>query len=130
LTAKLLFGVPMVGSLTLLTLVLVLFIAANLSVGFTFSTLARNQMQAMQMTFFFFLPSMLLSGFMFPFRGMPVWAQWLGEVLPLTHFLRIVRGILLKGNTVSEIMPNVWPIGLFLLVVSVIALARYRETLD
>jgi ABC-2 type transport system permease protein len=130
LAAKLLFGVPIVGSLTLLSLVLVLFIAANLSVGFTFSTLARNQMQAMQMTFFFFLPSMLLSGFMFPFRGMPVWAQWLGEILPLTHFLRIVRGILLKGNDFSEIMPNIWPIGLFLLVVSVIALARYRETLD
>jgi ABC-2 type transport system permease protein len=130
LAAKLLFGVPIVGSLTLLSLVLVLFIAANLSVGFTFSTLARNQMQAMQMTFFFFLPSMLLSGFMFPFRGMPVWAQWLGEILPLTHFLRIVRGILLKGNGFSEIMPNIWPIGLFLLVVSVIALARYRETLD
>ena len=130
LAAKLLFGVPIVGSLTLLSLVLVLFIAANLSVGFTFSTLARNQMQAMQMTFFFFLPSMLLSGFMFPFRGMPVWAQWLGEVLPLTHFLRIVRGILLKGNDFTEIMPNVWPLGLFLLVVSIIALARYRETLD
>ena len=128
--AKLLFSVPIVGSLALLSLVLVLFIAANLSVGFTFSTLARNQMQAMQMTFFFFLPSMLLSGFMFPFRGMPDWAQWLGEVLPLTHFLRIVRGILLKGNDFSEIVPNVWPIAAFLLVAAVIALGRYRETLD
>ncbi len=130
LVAKLLFSVPIVGSLVLLSLVLILFIAANLSVGFTFSTLARNQMQAMQMTFFFFLPSMLLSGFMFPFRGMPEWAQWLGEVLPLTHFLRIVRGILLKGNDVSEILPNVWPIAAFLLVAAVIALGRYRETLD
>jgi ABC-2 type transport system permease protein len=110
--------------------VLIVFIAANLAVGFTFSTLAKSQMQAMQMTFFFFLPSMLLSGFMFPFRGMPVWAQWLGEMLPLTHFLRIVRGILLKGNNLTEILPNLWPIGAFLLVVSAIALVRYRETLD
>ena len=130
LVAKLLFGVPIVGSLVLLSAVLILFIAANLSVGFTFSTLAKNQMQAMQMTFFFFLPSMLLSGFMFPFRGMPQWAQWLGEVLPLTHFLRIVRGILLKGNDFAEILPNVWPIAAFLLVAAAIALGRYRETLD
>jgi len=130
LAAKLLFGVPMVGSLALLSVALILFIAANLAVGFTFSTLAKNQLQAMQMAFFFFLPSILLSGFMFPFRGMPQWAQWLGEVLPLTHFLRILRGILLKGNTAAEIMPNVWPIALFLLVVAVVALNRYRETLD
>jgi ABC-2 type transport system permease protein len=128
--AKFLFAVPMVGSLVLLSSVLVLFIAANLSLGFTFSTLARNQMQAMQMTFFFFLPSMLLSGFMFPFRGMPEWAQAIGEVLPLTHFLRIVRGILLKGNGWNEIAPNVWPLALFLLVVGFIAMKRYRETLD
>lgn len=128
--AKLLFGVPMAGSLVLLSAATVVFIAANLAVGFTFSTLARNQMQAMQMTFFFFLPSMLLSGFMFPFRGMPQWAQWLGEVLPLTHFLRIVRGILLKGNGWAEIAPNVWPIGAFLLVAAAVALKRYRQTLD
>ena len=130
LAAKLLFGVPMAGSLALLSAATVVFIAANLAVGFTFSTLARNQMQAMQMTFFFFLPSMLLSGFMFPFRGMPEWAQWLGEVLPLTHFLRIVRGILLKGNGWAEIAPNVWPMGAFLLVAAAVALKRYRETLD
>jgi len=128
--AKVLFAVPMLGNLALLSLVLILFIAANLSIGYTFSTLAKSQMQAMQMTFFFFLPSMLLSGFMFPFRGMPQWAQWLGEVLPLTHFLRIVRGILLKGNGAAEIFPNVWPIGLFLLIAGTIALNRYRETLD
>jgi ABC-2 type transport system permease protein len=128
--AKLLFAVPMVGSLLLLSVALVVFIAANLAVGFTFSTLARNQLQAMQMAFFFFLPSILLSGFMFPFRGMPEWAQWLGEVLPLTHFLRILRGILLKGNEVSEILPNLWPIGVFLLAAGTVALARYRETLD
>ena len=130
LAAKLLFAVPVVGSLALLSLVLVLFMAANLAVGFTFSTLAKNQMQAMQMTFFFFLPSMLLSGFMFPFRGMPEWAQWLGEVLPLTHFLRVVRGILLKGNGTAEIAPELWPIALFLLAAAVVALKRYRETLD
>jgi ABC-2 type transport system permease protein len=130
LAAKLLFGVPIVGSLVLLSAALIVFIAANLGVGFTFSTLARNQLQAMQMAFFFFLPSILLSGFMFPFRGMPEWAQWIGEVLPLTHFLRILRGILLKGSTAAEILPNLWPIGLFLVVVATIALKRYRETLD
>ena len=130
LAARLLFGVPMVGSLALLSVALIVFIAANLAVGFTFSTLARNQLQAMQMAFFFFLPSILLSGFMFPFRGMPEWAQWIGEVLPLTHFLRILRGILLKGSTAAEIGPNMWPIALFLVLVATIALVRYRETLD
>jgi ABC-2 type transport system permease protein len=130
LVAKLIFGVPIVGSLFLLSLVLIVFIAANLSVGFTFSTIAKNQLQAMQMTFFFFLPSMLLSGFMFPFRGMPGWAQVLGEILPLTHFLRIVRGILLKGNGLTEIVPELWPIGLFMLVAGTVAMRRYRQTLD
>ncbi|MBY6260583.1 ABC transporter permease [Azospirillum sp. 412522] len=128
--ARLLFGVPVVGSLGLLSAVLILFIAANLAVGFTFSTLARNQLQAMQMSFFFFLPSMLLSGFMFPFRGMPGWAQAVGEVLPLTHFLRIVRGILLKGNGLAEIAAEVLALALFLTVVTVVALKRYRQTLD
>ncbi|MFN7087724.1 MAG: ABC transporter permease [Burkholderiales bacterium] len=128
--ARLLFDVPMVGSLALLSVALILFIAANLAVGFTFSTLAKNQLQAMQMAFFFFLPSILLSGFMFPFRGMPQWAQWLGETLPLTHFLRILRGILLKGNVAADIVPNVWPIALFLLAAAAVALGRYRETLD
>jgi len=128
--AKFLFAVPMLGSLVLLSLALIVFMAANLAVGFTFSTIAKNQLQAMQMTFFFFLPSLLLSGFMFPFRGMPQWAQTLGEILPLTHFLRIVRGILLKGSTVNEIVPNLWPIALFLLAATTVALLRYRETLD
>jgi ABC-2 type transport system permease protein len=128
--AKFLFGVPMLGSLTLLSLASVLFIAANLAVGFTFSTVAGNQLQAMQMAMFFFLPSILLSGFMFPFRGMPEWAQWLGEILPLTHFLRIVRGILLKGNEAAEILPEMWPIAAFLVAAAAIALARYRTTLD
>ena len=128
--AKFLFDVPMVGDLSLLAAATALFVAATLAVGFTFSTLASNQLQAMQMAIFFFLPSILLSGFMFPFRGMPEWAQWLGQILPLTHFLRIVRGILLKGNGVAEILPHVWPIAAFLLVTSAVALVRYRETLD
>src|SRR5687768_3575754 len=130
LAAAFLFRVPMVGSLALLSAVLVLFIATNLAIGFTFSTLAKSQMQAMQMTMFFFLPSMLLSGFMFPFRGMPGWAQALGEALPLTHFLRIVRGILLKGSGAADIAPSLWPLGLILLLVTAAALARYRRTLD
>jgi len=128
--AALLFEVPMNGSLLLLMLMIGVFMLANLGVGFTFSTLARNQLQALQMTFFFFLPSMLLSGFMFPFRGMPVWAQWLGEVLPLTHFLRIVRGILLKGNGWAAVLPELWPMLAFLAVAAAIALKRYRQTVD
>jgi ABC-2 type transport system permease protein len=128
--AFVLFEVPMVGSFALLMAMIGVFIVANLGVGFTFSTIARNQLQAVQMTFFFFLPSMLLSGFMFPFRAMPVWAQWIGEMLPLTHFLRIVRGILLKGNTATQLLPELWPMLLFLFVAGVIALKRYRQTLD
>ncbi len=128
--ARLLFGVPMVGSLALLYGAVLLFIAANLTLGLTFSSLARNQLQAMQMTFFFFLPSMLLSGFMFPFRGMPGWAQAIGEVLPLTHFLRIVRGILLKGNGMAEVMHEAWPLLLFMLVVMLLGLRTFRSTLD
>src|ERR1043165_9166581 len=104
--------VPMVGSLTLIYGIALLFIAANLAMGITFSTLAKNQLQAVQMAFFFFLPSILLSGFMFPFRGMPEWAQWIGSCLPNTHFLRIVRGILLKGNGPAEILPEIWPLPL------------------
>ncbi|MBX3447836.1 MAG: ABC transporter permease [Parvibaculaceae bacterium] len=125
-----LFEVPFAGSLGLLAFVLFFFVAANLAVGFTFSTLARNQLQAVQMTIFFFLPSILLSGFMFPFRGMPEWAQWLGEALPLTHFLRITRGILLKENGFPEIAPDLAAILAFLLVVSLVSLNRYRQTLD
>ena len=120
----------MIGSFTLLMAMIGIFMLANLSVGFTFSTLARNQLQAMQMTFFFFLPSILLSGFMFPFRGMPRWAQWLGEALPLTHFLRIVRGIMLKGIDVAQLVPDLWPMLVFLTLAGALALARYRQTLD
>jgi ABC-2 type transport system permease protein len=129
-TAKLLFDVPMLGSLWLLSAALILFIAANLAIGFTFSTLAQTQMQALQMGIFFFLPSLLLSGFLFPFRGMPVWAQWLGEALPLTHALRIIRGILLKGSGVAEIQSSLWPLAAILVAVSVVALRRYKQTLD
>ncbi|HEY4942095.1 MAG TPA: ABC transporter permease [Rhizomicrobium sp.] len=130
LAARLIFGVPMIGSLTLLSGVLVVFIAANLAVGYTFSTIAQNQLQAMQMMVFFLLPAILLSGFAFPFRGMPVWAQWIGEVLPVTHFLRVVRGILLKGNGPVEIWPDVWPLFVFLVVAGTLALLRFRRTLD
>lgn len=130
IAARFIFQVPMVGNLALVYAMVFLFIAANLAVGITFSTLAQNQLQAMQMAFFFFLPSILLSGFMFPFRGMPPWAQGIGSCLPLTHFLRIVRGILLKGSTVRDIAPELWPIALFTLVAMTIALKRYRQTLD
>ncbi len=124
------FDVPMRGSLALLLAVVALFVLANLSIGLLFSTLAKNQMQAMQMTFFFFLPSMLLTGFMFPFRGMPVWAQNIGEILPLTHFLRIVRGILLKGNDAQLISTHLWPLVVFGAVTLGLGLVRFRRTLD
>jgi ABC-2 type transport system permease protein len=130
LAAWALFEVPMQGSLGLLLAFIGVFVVANLAVGFTFSTLAKNQLQAVQMTFFFFLPSLLLSGFMFPFRGMPGWAQWLGEVFPLTHFLRIVRGILLKGTGFAEALPELWPMLAFVAVAGTVALKRYRQTLD
>lgn len=128
--AKLLFNVPMFGSIPLLLVVALVFIAANLAMGITFSTVAKNQLQAMQMTFFVFLPSILLSGFMFPFRGMPRWAQYIGEALPLTHFLRIVRGILLKGNGFADVSRDLWPIALFATIMLTIGIKRYRQTLD
>jgi len=130
LAAKFLFNVPIVGSVPLLLGLVLLFIVANLAVGITFSTVAKNQLQAVQMAFFFFLPSLLLSGYMFPFRGMPNWAQDVGEVLPLTHFLRVVRGILLKGNGLSEIAPDLWPIALFAGIMVTLGITRYRRTLD
>ncbi|MBI3145999.1 MAG: ABC transporter permease [Pseudogulbenkiania sp.] len=130
LAARFIFGVPMLGSLLLLYAVVLLFICANLTLGITFSSIARNQLQAMQMTFFFFLPSILLSGFMFPFRGMPGWAQAIGNCLPLTHFLVLVRGILLKGNDYSLLWPQVWPILAFMAVVLGVGLKTFRRTLD
>jgi ABC-2 type transport system permease protein len=128
--ARFIFHVPVAGSLPLLFAAAFVFIVSVLAVGITFSTVARNQRQAMQMAFFFFLPQLLLSGFMFPFRGMPGWAQWIGEAFPLTHFLRIVRGILLKGNGVEEVALQLWQIALFAAVVLTIGVARYRRTLD
>ncbi len=130
LAAVTIFSVPVLGSILLLLLVTMPFIAANLTVGLTLSTIAQNQLQAVQMATFFFLPSILLSGFMFPFAGMPTWAQWVSQVLPLTHFLRIIRGILLKDNGWSQIWPDVWPILLFLLVMMVVGVLRYKRTLD
>ena len=128
--AAMVFGLPIRGSIPLLSLALGLFIASNLALGVTFSTIARNQMQAIQMAQFTLLPSFLLSGFMFPFRGMPVWAQWAGELFPVTHALRIVRGVLLKGNGLAQIAPDLWPIAAFTMVVAVVAIWSYRETLD
>jgi ABC-2 type transport system permease protein len=130
LAARYLFDVPFAGSLTLLLASVALFIIANLALGFTFSTLAKSQMQAMQLTFFFFLPSLLLSGFMFPFRGMPQWAQWLGELLPLTHFLRIVRGVMLKTADLDSIKYELVAILGFTLVGGLLAMSRYKRTLD
>ncbi|HEX6948562.1 MAG TPA: ABC transporter permease [Nitrospira sp.] len=128
--ARLLFDVPMLGNVGVLLLVAFVFITANLAMGITFSTLAENQLQAVQLSFFFFLPSLLLSGFMFPFRGMPEWAQVIGEVLPLTHFLRVVRGILLKGNGLNEVGLQVWQIVAFAVVALAVGIKRYRQTLD
>jgi ABC-2 type transport system permease protein len=130
IAAHFLFHVPMQGSIPLLLLVALVFIIANLAMGITFSTIAKNQLQAVQMAFFVFLPSILLSGFMFPFRGMPRWAQMVGEVFPLTHFLRIVRGILLKGNGIIDVTLQLWQIALFALIVLAIGIKRYRQTLD
>jgi ABC-2 type transport system permease protein len=130
IAAYFLFHVPMQGSILLLLTAALIFIVANLAMGITFSTIAKNQLQAVQMAFFVFLPSILLSGFMFPFRGMPPWAQVVGEVFPLTHFLRIVRGILLKGNGLIDVSLQLWQIALFALIVLIIGIKRYRQTLD
>jgi ABC-2 type transport system permease protein len=127
---RVLFHVPMEGDFAPLLVAALVFITANLAMGITFSTAAANQLQAVQMSFFFFLPSLLLSGFMFPFRGMPGWAQALGEVFPLTHFLRIVRGIMLKGNGFAEIGQELWPIALFATAAMALGVKRYRRTLD
>jgi ABC-2 type transport system permease protein len=125
-----LFGVPLLGSLLLLAMLSTLFITTNLSVGYTFSTLAQNQLQAMQMSMMFFLPNILLSGFMFPFAGMPEWAQWIGEWLPLTHYLRIVRAILLKGATLVDLRYDTIALAGLMLIAMTIAVRRFRRTLD
>jgi ABC-2 type transport system permease protein len=126
----LLFDVPIVGDLTLLALLTTLFIAANLAIGYTFSTLAQNQLQAVQMAMMFFLPNMLLSGFVFPFLGMPLWAQWLSEWLPLTHYIRIVRSIMLKGSTLSDLHYDTLALIGLMLIAMIVAVTRFRRTLD
>lgn len=126
----LLFGVPILGSLWVLAALSTLFIATNLATGYTFSTIAQNQLQAMQMSIMYFLPNILLSGFMFPFAGMPVWAQWIGEALPLTHYLRIVRAIMLKGASVSDLHYDAAAMAVLMLITMTIAVTRFRRTLD
>jgi len=128
--ARVLFGVPMAGGWAALILGLFLFIIGSPALGFLVSTVARNQLQAMQMSFFYFLPSILLSGFLFPFRGMPVWAQWLGTVVPVTHMLRVIRGAMLKGVGISEALPSLGALALFVLIVASLAVRAYRTTLD
>jgi ABC-2 type transport system permease protein len=129
-TGVLLFHVPVLGSLYLLAALSTLFIAANLSIGYTFSTVAQNQLQAVQMSMMFFLPNILLSGFMFPFAGMPQWAQWIGEALPLTHYIRIVRAIMLKGATIEDLHYDSIALFVLMLVAMTIAVTRFRRTLD
>jgi len=124
------FQLPLRGPLLTLLLALGVFIGGNLALGITFSTVSANQMQAMQFAQFTLMPSFMLSGFMFPFRGMPVWAQWIGEIFPTTHAMRIVRGVLLKGNTTPDILPELWPIAAFMVAVVAIAVWCYRETLE
>ncbi|UYO38800.1 ABC transporter permease [Rhodopseudomonas palustris] len=126
----LLFGVPLRGSLAMLALLSTLFITTNLAIGYTFSTLVQNQLQAMQASMMFFLPSILLSGFMFPFAGMPIWAQYIGECLPLTHYLRIVRAIMLKGSTLENLHYDALALLTLMLIAMTIAVTRFRRTLD
>ncbi len=126
----LLFGVPILGNLFALAALSTLFIATNLSIGYTFSTIAQNQLQAMQMSIMFFLPNILLSGFMFPFAGMPTWARWVGEALPLTHYLRVVRSIMLKGSSISDLHYDAAAMFVLMLVAMTIAVTRFRRTLD
>lgn len=130
IAARIMFSIPFFGNIILLYLAALLFVSANLMVGITISSLAKNQLQAMQMTVFFFLPNILLSGFMFPFRGMPQWAQFVGNILPLTHFNRVVRGVFLKGNGFPDLWPHIWPMIIFSVVIMTIAVTFYRRTLD
>ncbi|MEO3997233.1 ABC transporter permease [Mesorhizobium sp. CAU 1732] len=129
-TARLLFGIPFVGDPVLLVAAILAFVMALVLLGYFISTVARTQMQALQLTFFFFLPSIMLSGFMFPFRGMPVWAQWIGEFFPLTHFLRIIRAVMLKGANASDVGFEAAVLCLFILAYASVALVRFRRTLD
>jgi ABC-2 type transport system permease protein len=130
LAARFVFHVPFFGNIGAVYLVALLFVAANLTVGITFSSLAGNQLQAVQLAVFYFLPNILLSGFMFPFQGMPKWAQVIGNLLPLTYFNRLIRGILLKGNGWADSWPSVWPLIIFTMVLMTVAVKTYRRTLD
>lgn len=130
IAAKLMFGVPIVGSLWLLFAALTVFITCNMALGFTISAAAKNQTQALQLSIMILLPSILLSGFMFPFLGMPTWAQYLGNIIPATHFIAISRGILLKGSAFSDIWPHLWPLLVFMVAITILAILRYRRTLD
>ncbi|HPD93932.1 MAG TPA: ABC transporter permease, partial [Pararhodobacter sp.] len=128
--ARAMFGIPFVGSLALILGGVLLFVLALVILGYLISTVSRTQMQAMQITFFFFLPSLMLSGFMFPYRGMPGWAQTLGEIFPLTHFLRLIRSVMLKGADAATVADSLAVLTLFVLVFSLVALLRFRRTLD
>ena len=128
--AWLLFDVPFVGSMALLLFGVLIFVLALVLLGYAISTVAGTQMQAMQLTFFFFLPSLLLSGFMFPFRGMPVWAQYLGELFPLTHFLRVIRAVMLKGAEWGTVYPEMIALLVFVFVYAALSMLRFRTTLD
>lgn len=130
LAARFVFGVPIFGGIWLLAIALLLFIVCNLALGFSLSTVSENQMQAMQGSIFVLLPSILLSGFMFPFHGMPLWAQYIGSILPSTYFIRIVRGVMLKGNSIYEVLPHMWPLVVFMVVVVFITIRAYKDTLD
>ncbi len=130
LAAEFAFDIPIVGSLSLLFWAVTLYIIVNLMIGFLFSSIAQTQMQALQMTFFLLMPQILLSGFLFPFLGMPRWAQYIGEALPATHFMRLMRGIMLKGAGAMDLMSSFWPLLLIMLVVGIAAMVRYQETLD
>lgn len=130
IASSLLFDIPFVGSMWLLLLAVLIFVMALVLLGYTISTVANTQMQALQLTFFFFLPSILLSGFMFPFRGMPFWAQWIGEIFPLTHFLRVVRAVMLKGADMPAVAFEIAVLAAFILAYAAIALTRFRRTLD
>ena len=128
--AVVLFGVPILGDVSELAVLTTLFVATNLSIGYTFSTLAQNQLQAVQMAMMFFLPNMLLSGFLFPFAGMPKWAQYVGETLPVTHYVRIVRSIMLKGSSLADLQVDAAALVALMVVAMTIAVTRFRRTLD
>ena len=130
LAARLIFGIPFVGSLTLILIGVLVFVLALVILGYLISTVSRTQMQAMQLTFFFFLPSLMLSGFMFPFRGMPLWAQYLGEIFPLTHFLRLIRSVMLKGADAATVSSSFLALGGFVVLLAGLSLLRFRRTLD